>query len=658
MRSNYSFVADERFNDDGLLRLAGDMMSDAEAAQRRSRRRPREYSAGARGEGDQAYGIQPDPVKLSFWGTTYFWVSVAVLCLLAFALAYLTSSFTPGGFRAVVSDPSRLNWFIASLAIIGGVQFMFAVIMHRNAVQQRLLRRVLTVIDKSAERNAMARQANRSVNASFDHLINDMDARMLELDAKVVAFTTRLKQSNSEISSAAEAGLDQLNKVCEVTEIQREGIQRAATQVSTEVVPVISKLESAVQSLERVAQSAGEILGSVNSTLQGNTVQLQSCLEAFSRANHQVVPEIDRRITKVESMLTRLPDEIDSMIKRIDPLSTTISDAALLSTTNVDVVEQIARDVVTNLEKTRGVLHDFSTLSMSVLRQNVQDEAATFRSLLNGVLEQEFAKISTLSREISALSGTFNGVVNRLAEPVARVTGSVEHVVQSMSETLQGLEENLRQNVQVSLTKIDDAAGRIVKTVNRDLEASSLSLQHKIMESCADISAQIGADTVRKMDQAISEVANRATHRLGDALKALPQHMQRLVQTEIDQVEDLLEGKLDVLSGQLKRMVDGVPQQVSTVADDALSKLDENMARAFEDLKQKSASLEAQIRKSAVEANDEIMENYVDFIFLALERIRKEMEDVGRSTLSAMEMQAGRRIDGNPAVIQLTDGVQ
>jgi hypothetical protein len=82
------------------------------------------------------------------------------------------------------------------------------------------------------------------------------------------------------------------------------------------------------------------------------------------------------------------------------------------------------------------------------------------------------------------------------------------------------------------------------------------------------------------------------------------------------------------------------------------------MTLAFEDLKQKSASLESQIRKSAVEANDEIMQNYVDFIFLALQRIRKEMEEVSRSAISAVELEAGRRIESNSPVIQLTDGVQ
>jgi hypothetical protein len=658
MRSSFNYGSEEVLNQDGLLRIAGDMMPDSDAALLRSRRRSRDLPQGRRREAESGLGPQGMPLKMSFLGSGYFWASMATMCLLVVAFGYLTSMLTPGGIRAVLSDPSRLNWFIASLAIIGGVQFMFAVMMHRNSIQQRLLQRVLSVVDRSAERNATSRQVGRSVNSSFDHLLVDLDSRMLELDAKVAAFTTRLKQSNTEISSAAEVSVDQMNKVCEATEIQREGIQRAAAQVSTDVVPVISKLETAVQSLERLAESAGGILGSVGATLQNNTAQLQSCLEAFNRANHQIVPEIDKRIIKVEALLTRLPDEIDTMIKRIDPLSTTISDAALLSTANVDVVEQIARDVVSNLEKTRGALHDFSTLSLNALRQNVEEEAVTFRNLLDGVMEQEIAKIAALSREISSLSVTVTGVVSRLSDPVARVTGSVEHVLQSMSGTLNSLEDNLRQNVQVSLGKIDDAAVRIVKTINRDLESSSLNLQSRIMQSCAEISAQIGADTVRKMDLAISEVANKATLRLSDVLKTLPLHLQRLFEGEIAQVEELLEGKVDAISGQLKQMIDGVPKQVSTVADDALNKIDGSMTLAFEDLKQKSASLESQIRKSAVEANDEIMQNYVDFIFLALQRIRKEMEEVSRSAISAVELEAGRRIESNSPVIQLTDGVQ
>ena len=67
--------------------------------------------------------------------------------------------------------------------------------------------------------------------------------------------------------------------------MQRESLHRTGMMISTEVMPVISKLESTVMSLEAVSQNAGGILETISGRLQQSTQDMKQCLDGFNGAN-------------------------------------------------------------------------------------------------------------------------------------------------------------------------------------------------------------------------------------------------------------------------------------------------------------------------------------------------------------------------------------
>ena len=120
-----------------------------------------------------------------------------------------------------------------------------------------------------------------------------------------------------------------------------EALQRTGMMISTEILPVIAKLETTVLSLDSVSQSAGSVLDSLGSRLQQSTQELRLCLDGFNNANHTIAPEIERRMVKFEASIGRLPEQLEATIGRLTPMSETIADAAMLSTANIEVIDQL-----------------------------------------------------------------------------------------------------------------------------------------------------------------------------------------------------------------------------------------------------------------------------------------------------------------------------
>ena len=71
----------------------------------------------------------------------------------------------------------------------------------------------------------------------------------------------------------------------------------------------------------------------------------------------------------------------------------------------------------------------------------------------------------------------------------------------------------------------------------------------------------------------------------------------------------------------MRHIVDAVPNRLAAVALESLHTLQSSLERSFETVAQRSALLSEQFRDNATQTTEAVLQSYVDFIMLSVERI-------------------------------------
>ena len=378
------------------------------------------------------------------------------------------------------------------------------------------------------------------------------------------------------------------------------------------------------------------MLENVGERLQQSAREMKSCLDDFNRANHTVAPEIEKRMLKFEASIARLPELLDATIGRLSPMSETIADAAMLSTANIDVIDQLAKDITATLDRSRMTFADISASSVDLFRDAVDSHAGRFREMLQTIVEDEAGRVSGLSRELGQLADTAKAVVDRLQQPVSEVAFAADQALVNMNQSVNVLDERIQANLGRCVAELNDAASRLVSSVNREIEASTLALQTRIAASSSDLVQRVGADTAR-FEALIGETADRTSVRISSVIKDLPAAVAQRMETEITKIDGSLKSSVVGLSDQMRLIIDTIPGRLSAMTRETLRSLEANLEQSFEGVAQRSGMLNEQFRKNATETTEGVLAGYVDFIFLALDRFRKELEEVNHNFTKEIE---------------------
>jgi hypothetical protein len=560
-----------------------------------------------------------------FIRSRYFWaalIATAAFCLIFAAIMGFTSSKALG---ALLRNPVQYSPFLLSVVVIAAIQWLLAMSAHRQAVNYEMWRRMMAVSHKLNDPGPVAEEASRNLTASFDRLISALDSRMAALDERTAALSHQMSTIMHQTEASADLNMTQMRNISEMTEVQKDSLQRIGATIAAEVLPVINKLESTVGSLEAISQGAGGILGAVGGQLQQSTRELQACLEEFNRANHTVAPEIEKRVARFEATISRLPDQLEATLRRLNPMSETISDAAMLATANVEVMEQVAREISSGLQNNRALFKDFSDSNTELFRQAVDSQVERFRTIMGGAIAEEVARVSALSRELGFLAETANSMVEKLQHPVAQVSVTANRAMAEMNETVSQLDDKIQKNLTNSVAQLNNAASLLVSAVSREIEASTISLQTRLAASSNDLVQRVNTDAQR-FESLIAEAADKTSNRVAAAIKELPTALAQRMEAEIAKVDGTLKGSVVGLSDQMRTIIDGIPGRLAYMTRETIQSLENNLERSFEGVAQRSEKLNDQFRKNATETTEAVLENYVDFIFLALKRFRSEME--------------------------------
>ena len=569
---------------------------------------------------------RPRP-SAGFVGSRHFWWA-AVASLGVCLLFVLLMGFGGEAARSsLFANPGQYAPFWASLAVIAAIQWVFALSAHRQAANEDMLRRVMKATQRFHEPSTVAEDAGRRINASFEHLFAGIDARMALLDERSTLFANQIAASMHQSTEAADINMNNMRSIVDASETQREALQRTSMMISTDVLPVIAKLEATVLSLDTVSQNAGGLLQSIGAKLQQTTHDLKTCLDTFSNANHNVAPELEKRMLKFEASIAQLPEQLDATIGRLSPLSETIADAAMLSTANIEVIDQLTKDITAVLDRSRATFTGLSATGAALFEQAVNSHAGRFREMLQAVVAEETSRVSGLSRELNQLADTASAAVSRLRQPVGEVSAAAENALAGINDSLNGLDQQISVKLTGCVAELNDAAARLVSTVNREIEASALGMQTRLAAGATELMQRVHADTSR-FENLIGETAERSSSRLAGVIKELPTVLAQRLDTEIAKIDGSLKGSLFGLSDQMRQIVDAVPSRLSSITRETLHTLESGIERSFEDVAQRAEKLNAQYRKNATETTEAILQGYVDFIFLATERFRKELEDV------------------------------
>jgi len=539
----------------------------------------------------------------------------------------LTGFGGKAGLAALFSEPGRYPTFWTGLALIIGMVWMFALSAHRQAVNSAVLNHILRASQKFQEPSALADDMSQRLNASFENLFADIDARMALLDQRGAELASRIEGTIHDSAAASDANTANMQNILAASEAQREALQRTGMMISTEVLPVLSKLETTVLTLESVAQAAGGVLDSVGSRLQQSTQDLKTCLDAFNNANHTVVPEIERRMHRFEAAIGQLPEQLEATIGRLAPMSETVADAAMLSTANIEVIEQLAKDITAALDASRRNFAALSASGAEMFRDSVDSHAGHFREMLERTVAEEAGRVSALSRELDLLIDTAAAVVDRLRQPVSDVTSAADKALADVSATIGSVEQRIEAHVAHCIAEMNDAAARVVTNVARDIETTTTGLQTTLAATSTDIMQRVNADTAR-MEGIIGETAERTSNRIASAIKDLPAALDHQMDAEIARIDTALQGSLFGLSDQMRQIIDAVPNRLSAMTLETLRTLETSLEQTFEGIAQRSELLSEQFRRNATETTEAVLQGYVDFIYLAVDRFRKELDAV------------------------------
>ena len=98
-----------------------------------------------------------------------------------------------------------------------------------------------------------------------------------------------------------------------------------------------------------------------------------------------------------------------------------------------------------------------------------------------------------------------------------------------------------------------------------------------------------------------------------------------------------LKGSLFGLSDQMRQIVDAVPARLSALTQETLQDLQSGLERSFDGVAERSEVLSEEFRKTATETTEAVLQGYVDFIFLSVERFRRELEEVNETFTRDLE---------------------
>lgn len=572
-----------------------------------------------------------------FVGSRYFWAAAAATVVFCVLFALLMGFRNFDAIAALFRTPTQYAPFLMSMAVIAAIQWLFALSAHRQAVNNEIWRRMMMVTQRLQEPSPLAEEASRKINASFERLFADIDARMVVLDEKTAALSNQISSAMHQSTESADINISNMRSIVEASEIQREALQRTGVMISTEILPVISKLENTMVSLETISQNAATVLDGLSDRLQQSARELKACLEDFNRANHTVAPEIEKRMLKFEATISRLPEQLDATIGRLSPMSETIADAAMLSTANIDVIDQLSKDIAAMLDKSRQVFTDLSASSNDMFQEAIETHAGRFRGMLENVIEEETGRVAGMSRELGLLAETATSVVNRLQHPVGQVSTAADRALANVNDSINALDERIQANLSNCVTELNDVASRLVSSVSREIEAATMTLQTRLAASSTDLVQRVNADTAR-FENLIGETADRTSTRISAVIKDLPAVLAQRMETEIAKVDGSLKGSIVGLSDQMRLIIDSIPSRLSSMTRETLRSLETNLERSFEGVAQRSEWLNEQFRKNATETTEAVLQGYVDFIFLAVDRFRKELEDVNDSFTKDLEL--------------------
>lgn len=572
-----------------------------------------------------------------FLGSRPFWTAIAATAVFSVLFALMTGFGGKAGLAVLLSEPGRYPTFWTGLALITGMVWMFALSAHRQAVNNEVLNRVLRASQKFQEPSALAEDMSERLNASFENLFADIDARMALLDERGAQLASRIEGTIHDSAAASDANTANMQNILAASEAQREALQRTGMMISTEVLPVLSKLETTVLSLETVAQGASGVLDSVGARLVQSTQDLKTCLDAFNNANHTVVPEIERRMHRFEAAIGQLPAQLEATIGRLAPMSETVADAAMLSTANIEVIEQLAKDITAALDSNRTSFVALSANGAEMFRDAAAAHAGHFREVLERTVAEEAGRVSELSRELDLLIDTAAAVVDRLRQPVSDVTSAADKALAGVSETMGSMEQRVEAHVAHCIAEMNDAAARVVTAVTRDIETTTTGLQTRLAATSTDIMQRVNADTAR-MEGIIDETAERTSTRIAGAIKDLPAAIAHHMDAEIARIDTALQGSLFGLSDQMRQSIDAVPSRLSEMTLEMLRTLESSLEQTFESVAQRSQLLSGQFRDNATQTTEAVLQGYVDFVFLSVERFRKELEQTNASFMRDLEV--------------------
>lgn len=582
---------------------------------------------GKRAANDDGTRARSAAFSPDFVGSRYFWAAVIAtggFCLVFAALMGFRSAETLGG---LLRNPMQHGAFILSLVVIAAVQWIIALSAHRQAVSQEMWRRMMAVTQRMGERAPAEHEAARALGVSLDSLVHELDQRIAALDERTATLSEQITGVIHETEASAAVNVEHMRSIAEATEAQRDSLQRIGATISTEVLPVIAKLESTVEALDHVSQHAGGILGNVGAQLQQSTGELQSSLDQFNRANFTIAPELEKRVARFEATMSRLPDHLESMLSRLNPLSDTMADAAALSTANAEVMEQIGRDITNSLQSSRALFQEFGDSNTATFRQAVDDHVERFRDMLAITVNEEVSRLSAISRELNFVAELASSLVEKLNQPVNDVSAAANRTLAEMDASVEQLNEKVQKSLSNSVAQLNNAASQIVAAVSREIESSTIALQTRLAASSNDLVQRVNIDAAH-FEGVIDEAAEKTAVRVAGALQDLSNALSHRMESEIAKVDGSLRGSIIGLSDQMRSIIDGIPSRLTTMTRETIQALENNLERSFEGVANRSERLNEQFKKNATETAEAVLDNYVEFIFLAIERFRAEMTDV------------------------------
>ena len=564
--------------------------------------------------------------RVDFWGSEYFWAALGASVLGLGAFAYTIGfSGSASGSSLFKSLASNSNLLLALVGVVFAVWWI-ALSAHRQRVEYQMWRGVITATNRLFRPDMSAERSVMNIRSMLNDSLDQISEKILEVEDRGVKLQAAFSMTLSETERISESNLLRMQGLIAEAEKQKSQLQDIGMMISTEAAPVLSKLEFVITSLGDLLSQSTTQLPTMSHELGNNVMQLKHAISEINQASQLIGPDLERNVGKIDRLFGNLPKELDYFVKQLVSQCEILSSAALLSTENVERIARTGDDLGAKVDVARQSLEHAIRSGHQMMEKSLDHASAEFRAKLQAAIADETNAVKTLLADSASIFAT----------PLVEIKDNADQALDELDVTLERFQDAINTRITQSVAQFAQSASATAKNIASEMQKNSLGIQNDMVSAAGGLTKRFETQAT-KLESIMVSSADKMMDRIDRALKETPTNVARRFETQIAKIEGAIRSSTEGLSANITRLIEDTPVKLDDVANGVIEALESRLVDSSGTLSDSAHTLTQSIRRQATEITEELISEYVEFIELAIVKLRNEMGSISSEFTSDFE---------------------